>query len=241
MSFILDALRKSEIERQRQSGPSMAEFPVARPDRRFPIALLAIGILLGVNLVVLLYFMLRSDGNSEDAASARQVAAVAPAAATSAPPAGTAASATAAAVTPSASSPASMSAQGDQPAATAAPGSVTYAQDDLYAADPTLPPEAPDPTLLPQAPGASAAGGVAYSAAPGGIEDAATVEAQTGLPPLTVDLHVFTDDPAKRAVFINGRRYTQGGTLIEGPIVEQITRDGAVLSYRGRRFLLPRL
>ena len=32
MSFILDALRKSEIERQRQSGPSMAEFPVARED-----------------------------------------------------------------------------------------------------------------------------------------------------------------------------------------------------------------
>ena len=33
MSFILDALRKSEIERQRQSGPTMAEFPVAREDR----------------------------------------------------------------------------------------------------------------------------------------------------------------------------------------------------------------
>ena len=43
MSFILDALRKSEIERQRQSGPSMAEFPVAREDRRLPIALIAIG------------------------------------------------------------------------------------------------------------------------------------------------------------------------------------------------------
>ena len=45
MSFILDALRKSEIERQRQSGPSMAEFPVAREDRRLPIALIAIGFL----------------------------------------------------------------------------------------------------------------------------------------------------------------------------------------------------
>ncbi len=40
MSFILDALRKSEIERQRQSGPSMAEFPVARQDKRLPIALI---------------------------------------------------------------------------------------------------------------------------------------------------------------------------------------------------------
>jgi len=72
-------------------------------------------------------------------------------------------------------------------------------------------------------------------------EDAATVEAQTGLPPLSVDLHIFTEDPAKRAVFINGRRYTQGARIAEGPRVEEITREGAVLSWRGRRFLLPRL
>jgi len=90
-------------------------------------------------------------------------------------------------------------------------------------------------------PSAGAAGaGVIYGASPG-IEDAATVEAQTGLPPLSVDLHIFADDPAKRAVFINGRRYTQGATIAEGPTVEQITREGAVLGYRGRRFLLPRL
>jgi hypothetical protein len=52
MSFILDALRKSEIERQRQSGPSMAEFPIAREDRRQPVALIAIGVLLAVNVGV---------------------------------------------------------------------------------------------------------------------------------------------------------------------------------------------
>ena len=61
MSFILDALRKSEIERQRQSGPSMAEFPVAREDRRLPVALIAIGFLLAVNLAVVLFFMLREE------------------------------------------------------------------------------------------------------------------------------------------------------------------------------------
>ena len=42
-------------------------------------------------------------------------------------------------------------------------------------------------------------------------------------------------------MFINGRRYTQGAHIAEGPMVEEITDDGAVLSYRGRRFLLPRL
>ena len=56
-----------------------------------------------------------------------------------------------------------------------------------------------------------------------------------------MDLHVFSADPAKRAVFINGRRYTQGAQIAEGPVVEEITRDGAVLTYRGRRFVLPRL
>ena len=42
-------------------------------------------------------------------------------------------------------------------------------------------------------------------------------------------------------MFINGRRYTRGDRIAEGPIVEEITREGALLSYRGRRFLLPRL
>lgn len=225
MSFILDALRKSEIERQRQSGPSMAEFPVARQDRRLPIALIAIGFLLAVNLAVVLFFMLRSGKDAEPAAAATQVAANPPASFTSPPPA-TVAPALAESAPP-----------GEPQPVAGAPGSVTYAQSDLYGEGSTLPPDAPDPTLLPEAtPPAS----VGYSAAPG-TEDAATVEAQTGLPPLAVDLHIFADDPAKRAVFINGRRYTQGATIAEGPTVEQITHDGAVLSYRGRRFLLPRL
>jgi general secretion pathway protein B len=231
MSFILDALRKSEIERQRQSGPSMAEFPLARPDRRLPVALIAIGFLLAVNLAVVLFFMLRSDKDPEPAAAAAQPTAAAPTSVTSPPPA-TAAPAPA----PAAPAPAS---QGDLPAAAGGPGTVTYAQSDLDGETATFPPDAPDPTLLPETPLQAQAGASAGASA--GTEDAATVEAQTGLPPLSVDLHIFTDDPAKRAVFINGRRYTQGATIAEGPTVEQITHEGAVLSYRGRRFLLPRL
>lgn len=233
MSFILDALRKSEIERQRQSGPSIAEFPVARQDRRLPVALIAIGFLLAVNLAVVLFFMLRSEKSAEPAATSTQAAAVPPVSAASPPPA-TAAQAPA---------PAAVAPHDELPGAAAGPGSVTYLPSDGYE-DATLPPDAPDPTLLPETtpPGAAGAtgAGVIYGAS-SGIEDAATVEAETGLPPLAVDLHIFADDPAKRAVFINGRRYTQGATIAEGPTVEQITREGAVLGYRGRRFLLPRL
>ena len=86
MSFILDALRKSEIERQRQSGPSMAEFPVAREDRRLPVALVVIGFLLAVNLGVVLFFLLFDDAAAPSpaaepaATSAAAQPAVAPAA-----------------------------------------------------------------------------------------------------------------------------------------------------------------
>jgi general secretion pathway protein B len=230
MSFILDALRKSEIERQRQSGPSMAEFPIARQDRRLPIALIAIGFLLAVNLAVVLFFMLRREPEPA-AATATQVAAVTPGSVTSRPPATVTTS-------PAPAPAATPAPQGELQGAFNAPVATADGQADFYGDPATLPPDAPDPTLLPDTPPAYP--GVVYSTSPG-TEDAATVEAQTGLPPLSVDLHIFTDDPAKRAVFINGRRYTQGAQITEGPTVEQITREGAVLTYRGRRFLLPRL
>ena len=101
---------------------------------------------------------------------------------------------------------------------------------------PTRAPDAPDPTLLPSA----AANPGAPAGAPAG-DEYASVAAATGLPELTVDLHIYATDPAKRAVFINGHRYARGARLAEGPLVEDITPDGALLSYRGRRFLLPRL
>ena len=37
MSFILDALKKSEAERQRQAGPALLEMRVVRPRRRIPV------------------------------------------------------------------------------------------------------------------------------------------------------------------------------------------------------------
>lgn len=207
MSFILDALRKSELERQRQSGPSIAELPVARDDRRLPRALLAIGLLLVVNVGVLLFFLLRDTSGALPAAETTPVTAVSVPA-----PADTA---------PAVDSPV-VDAQVIEPEAMP---------------EATLPPPAPDPTLLPDA-------SVTYS--PGPADDMpppiADLPAQVtaGLPELSVDLHIYSDDPAKRVVFINGRRYQRGAVLVEGPTVEEINREGAVLSYHGRRFLLPR-
>ena len=46
MSFILEALKKSESERQRQAGPALLEMRIVRPTHRLPIWALAVGFLL---------------------------------------------------------------------------------------------------------------------------------------------------------------------------------------------------
>ena len=53
MSFILDALKKSEAARQRQVGPGLIE-PGFMPQRRgLPLWAIALLILFGINLIVL--------------------------------------------------------------------------------------------------------------------------------------------------------------------------------------------
>ena len=60
MSFILDALKKSEAERQRQAGPALLEMRVVRPQRRMPVWLIVVGaLLIVVNLGGLLWLLLR--------------------------------------------------------------------------------------------------------------------------------------------------------------------------------------
>ena len=60
MSFILDALKKSELERQRQSVPGLVDSGVARPRSRLPAWAIALALLLAVNLLVLLFVLTRS-------------------------------------------------------------------------------------------------------------------------------------------------------------------------------------
>ncbi|MGH8251064.1 MAG: general secretion pathway protein GspB, partial [Steroidobacteraceae bacterium] len=155
--------------------------------------------------------------------------------------AGPVAAAAVAAPAPIAAAPAPVGTPPGVPPATFDPGPGLSALPGQAFEEPaTLPPDAPDPTLLPDAGPDPAGAGVTYSAGPQVVESLPR-QAAAGLPPLTVDLHIFADDGAKRAVFINGRRYSQGERILEGPMVEEITPEGAVLNHRGQRFLLPRL
>ena len=64
MSFILDALKKSENERQRQIGPSLADVQVTRRRQDKPWWAVAVAALLVVNLGVLLIVLTR-DGDAK--------------------------------------------------------------------------------------------------------------------------------------------------------------------------------
>lgn len=58
-------------------------------------------------------------------------------------------------------------------------------------------------------------------------------------PALRVDVHVYNDDPARRWVMVNGRKAVEGATLSEGPTVSHITPDGIVFDFRGSSTLFP--
>ena len=60
------------------------------------------------------------------------------------------------------------------------------------------------------------------------------------LPDLAVTIHVFSPDEAGRVLYINNRQYRRGEAVADELYVEEILPDGALLSYRGQRFRLPR-
>jgi general secretion pathway protein B len=308
VSFILDALKKSENERQKASGPALFEVKVAPPASRFPMWAVVVGVLLGVNLVVLIaVLLLRDQADPAVQATNAQIAAnaAAQAAAGSAPgvgaPSGGAASATTA---PGAATAPAGPAPGSAPPAAA---QATLGPDGLpvAGAGPGAPPAGPsrfntplveeDPTLAEEpaygprgapinpadyqpatagqtpplaSPGAygPAAGigggsgtaqgpsyppgganpGAGPARSPGSAQtsgvpsrDDLVAAGQGGIPEANVSLHVYDKNPAARFVFVNGQRAKEGDVLANGIRVDEIRADGAVLSFRGARFLVP--
>lgn len=56
------------------------------------------------------------------------------------------------------------------------------------------------------------------------------------LPPLTVAVHAYSDTPQERLVSINGRMLREGDTLAPDLRLEQITPEGMIFTFRGYRF-----
>lgn len=206
MSFILDALKKSETDRQQQGSAEFAGVPTSSRRDGPPRWLWVLGLLLAVNLVVLIGLLLRPD----------------------------------------ASPPAVIATPAVTQITQTAPAQTDAFTEQLAAARQNAPRrEAPQPTIA-EAPATASSqprtpspGNSASSLSLPTIHEVVANGSVT-LPELHVDIHVYSEIPEDRFVFINMSKHKEGTKLAEGPLVKEITPQGVVLNQNGLLFLLPR-
>jgi general secretion pathway protein B len=263
MSFILDALKKSEAERQRQTGPTLLELRITRPRRRYPVWVLVIGSLLAVNVIVLLFLALHRPSGQGGTASAAALpraspsVAALPAASSSVASSASAAAAAkpvvaAAAAAPlpnasgtggagSAGSADSAGSPGSGAAKVAVPALAVTADNGAKATTPTTPhnPADDEPAVSAAGPAVS---GQAKPPTAGGNYTSLPSAASLGdsVPTLQLNMLVSSKDSADRYALINMQRVHEGDVLPEGARVLAITPDGVAMEYHGQDFLLPR-
>jgi general secretion pathway protein B len=258
MSFILDALKKSEVERQRKSQPGLIDTPLSKSKSRLPGWAIAIGALLAVNLLVLTWLLIH-DALSAGPPPATQAQRTGPHAVGHPPVVGQAPAVGAA-------SPPHFSPLDPPPAADYAP-EIPVTNETLgspSAASPSSTTTERTPTAAALAAALAAVAAAGPPAQGGALSthrrepvltdddykpadaevlptiNEVTLSGPQALPELHLDVHVYATQPAERFVYINMHKYHEGATLAEGPVVERIRRDGVVLNDQGLRFLLPR-
>jgi general secretion pathway protein B len=211
MSFILDALKKSEAERQRRAGPALLGMRLPNPRRHIPVWVWVAGAaLLLINGVVVLWLLLKpaaDTGVKAPAVSAPAVAAVP----TNAAPASTA---------PVAAAPVAAT------AVPAAPGNAA-----TLAAEEALAEEANEADRRP-------AVADEHTAPASRLPHYADLANE--LPALRLDFHVYSPNLRERYAFINMHKVREGEITAEGMHVVAITRDGVELHYKDHEFLLSR-
>jgi len=209
MSFILDALKKSETERQQQSGGEFSSVPTTAAAPRQLRWLWLLAVLLAINVAVLLGIFLRPDIRS-----------------TAAPE-----------VIDTALAPLPVEQSPVEQVTTTSPSfadQVEQARRDQPEVAGTAIEAATPPAAAPQP--ATSSGNT--SRIP--TIDELRLDGSLQLPELHIDIHVFSDQPGDRFVFINMVKHREQSQLAEGPVVREITTDGVILQYQGRAFLLPR-
>jgi general secretion pathway protein B len=231
MSFILDALKKSELERQRQSQPGLMDTPAAQRRGGLPLWAILLGALLGINVIVLSVMLMR-NGAPAIARPPEKRAVAAAVAQDQAPPVADHFSPldqppVYAPEIPVSADDASAGTGVSAVAPLAAPHSSAQRSAPRSAA------RRPDPVLVDEDAKADN-----EEVLPSINE--INLSGPQALPDLHLDVHVYATKPSERFVYINMRKYHEGSSLPEGPLVEHIRRDGVVLNYQGLRFILPR-
>lgn len=220
MSFILDALKKSESERQRRSTPGIADVPESLKPGNAPRWIWVLAALLAVNAAILAGLWLKPGGG---AAVSDAESRAAPAAAPQADSFSRLVSEARKAAAPPA-----------QPAATAADAADTAGS----SAAEIAPTERDAPVDASARPAATTP--PAGRAQPLATFDELRARGTLSLPDLHLDIHVYSEKPGDRFVFVNMNKYREQGKLEEGPLVKEISPDGVVLEHQGTEFLLPR-
>lgn len=221
MSFILDALKKSEAERQRQAGPTLLEVRITRPRRRYPIWAAIVGALLGINAVVLVVFLLHKPTAVEHF----EPVAAAPAPAPVPAPAPAARAAAAVATK-------NVSATVNPNLAASSDGAERGSAVTPVLSEDTHNPADEEPAVPLSRVQVERAGPNNYANLP------SISQLGTSVPALQLDLLDYSEHPNERYALINMHRVREGDVLPEGPRVLAITRDGVALNYQGKDFLL---
>ena len=203
MSFILDALKKSETDRQQKGSAEFAGVPTSTRRESVPRWLWVLGLLLAVNLAVLIGLLMRPDQ--------------APAATTDAV---------------RSAQPATETTDAFAEQVAAAKQNAPPREEPRPAAAETSSTETPAATAVaPSVPANTFALPTIHEVLANGM---------VSLPELHVDIHVYSEIPEDRFVFINMNKHKEGSRLAEGPLVREITPEGVVLDQNGTLFLLPR-
>jgi general secretion pathway protein B len=225
MSYILDALKRADTERERGQVPGLHAhahgdaLAAARAGGLPRWALLGAGVF-GLAVVAALAWRLGADAHAPLPAPAVGPTEPEPSAARQPTPHATAEDRRPPAVAP-------------VPAA--APPTV---QDPVVSAPP---PVAVAPARTPEVtkPPAAAAPATPEPAAPIPLLSELPPSVSRQLPKLTVTGSVFSPDASARFIMLNGEVVKEGGQPAPGLVVERIEPKSAVLRFKGERFRLP--
>lgn len=249
MSFILDALQKSERERHAGQTPAIDEaltrpLPEPRRGRRQDETALVIRTVLIVSAVFLIagitwWLLSRTQGSESPAVAEPSVPPAAEVAVTAPPPA----PAEDMVAVPPPSTPMRVDPERLQaPINSADLGPDAASLDELLDEAPEEAPAATPPPVdaLPQEAPAEPV------APPPPPPSRNTVKPLKDMPPsfrsefpaLSVQVHVYDPNPLRRFVLVNGKKYRETDTLVEGPQVVEIVEHGIVLDQRGTRVLI---
>jgi general secretion pathway protein B len=245
MSFILDALKKSEAERRQGEVPGLQNEPFSPAPRRRPLWPFLLVLALLLNGVVFGWWLLAREVQREPVAVAAGGPArlVAGGRSVSAEPVGLSAS--------TKTEPVNLSGGSAAPVLPPEPEVVTVVIEETPV-KPAVPAASPAPARAvekkapvrradppPAAPARSKVAVAAPAAKSFPPVSELPDNVRAGLPRLDLHLHFFTPDPERRLVRLNGLNLREGGSSGDGLSVVAITPDGVRLSYGGTRFFLP--